>query len=137
MRIKERRQREGKTFWVLLALADLIAGSVSAAFVLTDTMTETDALLWLAAQFSVRTIAAGMVVGLALYFYTLAEGAPVNVRSATTRALAGGVFGFLAGKTAAGFGLNENLQMAAAGVGGGKGPEYLDKAVNKYTGDRS
>ena len=93
----------------------------------------THGLAQVLALFSVQAVAVGMISGLGLYLYKLPGREAIAPRTAALRTLAGGVFGFLAYHGAAGAGLNQNLQIAAAGVGGGKGPDYLDKIADKLT----
>lgn len=82
-------------------------------------------LLW--QHVTVHLIAIGVAAGLGVYLFSLPESQPVHYRTAWVKALAGGVFGLIAAKAGAGFGVNESLQTAAAGIGGAKGPEYVDK----------
>ena len=83
--------------------------------------------LALAHDFSAQTLAVGIVSAVALYLYKLGDDQPVRYRTVAFKAVAGGLFGFLAAKAGAGAGLNESWQTAAAGVGGARGPDYLDK----------
>ena len=112
--------------WAILVTGWLLLATASAAAVLNP-----DHLLAIASLMPVQTIAIGMASALALYLYNLPDGRPVSVDHAVKRAIAGGVFGLIAAKAGAGFGLNESLQTAAAGVGGARGPEYLDRAADK------
>ena len=112
--------------WVILVTVWLLLAAGGAAAVLNP-----DRLLVVASMLPVQTIAIGMASALALYLYTLPDGSPVSVDHAVKRAIAGGVFGLIAAKAGAGFGFNDSLQTAAAGVGGARGPEYLDKVADK------
>lgn len=111
-----------------LAVSCLAAGTASFFLVLDPTL-----LLWLWAQFAVQMFVVGAVTCLAFYLYSLPEGAPINYSTAARRAVAGGVFGYVAAKSGAGFGLNDNLQTASAGIGGAKGPNYMDRAIDALT----
>lgn len=81
---------------------------------------------------TVQILAIAMVSAVALYFYRLSDDQPVRYRTLAIKAIAGSVFGFLAAKAGAGAGFNESFQTAAAGVGGAKGPEYLDKVADAF-----
>ena len=119
--------RRNRAFgWAVLVTVWLLLAATSAAAVL-----DPERLLALAGLMPVQTIAIGMASALALYLYNLPDGNPVSVDHAVKRLIAGGIFGLIAAKAGAGFGLNESLQTAAAGVGGARGPEYLDKAADK------
>ena len=91
-------------------------------------------MLRAAVNFTAQTIAVGVVSGLAMYLYSLNDSERVRPRTAVIRALSGGVWGFLGAKIGAGMGLDHSMQTAAAGVGGAKGPEYLDRLADRITG---
>ena len=112
--------------WAVLVTAWLLLASASAAVVL-----DLDRVLAIASLLPIQAVAIGMASALALYLYNLPDGSPISVVNAGKRAIAGGVFGLIAAKTGAGFGLNDSLQTAAAGIGGARGPEYLDKVADK------
>ncbi len=129
-----RRPTQRRTEWrpgLKLALASVVAGSASFFTVL-----YADLAWWLITTFTVQTAAIGLVSALAIYIYALPEGAPISGRTALRRAVVGSVFGWIAAKTGVGFGLNESLQQASAGIGGAKGPEYMDKILDRLMGPR-
>ena len=120
------RKRSNATGWAVLVTVWLLLASASAAAVL-----NLDRVLAVASLLPVQAVAIGMASAIALYLYNLPDGSPVSVAHAVKRAVAGGIFGLIAAKAGAGFGLNDSLQTAAAGIGGARGPEYLDKAADK------
>ena len=121
------RRRAGRSmFWAALISVWLMFSSATAVVVLRP-----DIIVTIAALFPVQPVAIGMASALALYLYNLPDGSPVSVANAVKRAVAGGIFGLIAAKLGDGFGLNQSLQTAAAGVGGARGPDYIDKIADK------
>ena len=120
------RAREERHFRAKLAAACLVAAMAAAAAVLNAAQA-----LAILAKFPSVPVAVGMITALALYLHVQPAGARLSASHAARKAVAGGVFGLVASTAGAGFGLNENLQTAAAGVGGAKGPEYLDQIAKR------
>ena len=126
------RVAERGLFWLKLVAACIATATISAA-VTVWLFEHPNWIFMFASMLSVQAIAIGMVSALALYLYMLPDGQPIDAGVAARKTLAGGVFGLLAAKAGAGFGLNEQLQTAAAGVGGARGPKYLDKIAEKLS----
>ena len=86
---------------------------------------------------SVPFIIVGAVTGLAGYGYATAENKQFRCSTALIRTLTGGVFGSVMSTTAAGLGVNSNLQTTAAAVGGVMGPRAMDTVMTIATGRRN
>lgn len=125
------RRKAGREvrFWSELAMACVVAASLSASVVLAP-----ESVWTLAQSIPVQAIAIGMASAMALYLYMLPIGSKIHAGQAARKVLAGGIFGLIAAKAGAGFGLNDSLQTAAAGVGGARGPDYMDQLAKKFTG---
>ena len=78
---------------------------------------------------SVHHVAVGMLFAVAFVLWGVSEGQRFRPSLVVARVLAGGLFGFLGGSGAAGAGANEAMQTAGAGLLGGTGPKYIDKAA--------
>ena len=69
----------------------------------------------------------GMAGGLSFYLWRVTEGAPFKCTLALLHTALGSFFGVIGAKAAGGFGGNEQLQVVAAGIGGGMGPRAIDR----------
>lgn len=113
-------------FLSLLLLTCSIVAGISAMMVMRP-----DDAIWLLSQISFQAIFLGAVVGLATHINGLPEGAPIDGRTATTRAVIGGLSGLITAKGLDGANFSAQIQIAGAGAAGAKGPEILDKLASK------
>lgn len=111
-------------------LAAVCGGSAAASFVVVLQIDRVAGLAErLAAHATMPHIVIGAAGGLAFYLWRVTEGHPFVATMAVFHTLIGGVFGLIASKAAAGYGLNESLQTATAGIGGATGPRGIDIAA--------
>ena len=95
-----------------------------------------DLWLYVSTRAVVPVLLLGAVGGASYGLWQMSQGETVSAGNLALRTGVGTVFGFAGAQTAAGFGLNENLQTAATLIGGGTGPKYLDAAVERMLGEK-
>lgn len=140
MRVRKHEPEHNVASILILAIACGLTMGASALVVLKSE----DLITWIIKAVAeshvwlvVPQIAMGAAGGLSWYLWKVTEGHPFKLAKAALLTFVGGFFGLLASKAAAGAGLNENLETAAAGIAGGMGPKSVDLLVDVVVNRRN